>query len=147
MAKFIAWRETERSEELITSFIAGDDLADLVKKVPSETIISLLVQALKMIHQIDVSDCPFGQKSANKIFIHGDACLPNFIIQDGKIAGIIDLSDSRIDDEEVDVAAAVWTLNFNFGPGQGLNFLKSYGWHVISEVEANRLIEVYETQI
>jgi len=147
VAKFVAWRKTEQNEELIISFIAGDDLADMVKKVSPTIVIDFLVQALKMVHQIDISDCPFGEKGENRVFVHGDACLPNFIIKEDKVVGIIDLRDSRIDNEEVDVAAAVWTLDFNYGPGHGCEFLEKYEWSDVDEAEVNRLIEAYEIQI
>jgi aminoglycoside phosphotransferase len=41
--------------------------------------------------------------------VHGDACLPNFV---------------RIDSPEIDLAAAVWSLDHNLGPGFGGAFLR-----------------------
>lgn len=49
------------------------------------------------------------------------------MVNDGKLSGYIDLEDMRIDKKEVDLAAGVWSLQYNFGPGLGIQFLNKYG--------------------
>lgn len=125
--KVIAWQNGNEQEELLMTCIEGEDLAFLSKKIPKEELTKLLASTLRQIHSVDIKDCPFGEKNKDFVFVHGDACLPNFIILDGKLSGIIDLGDSGIDNKEKDLAAAVWSLDYNYGPALGVPFLEAYG--------------------
>lgn len=71
--------------------------------------------------------------------IHGDACLSNFIFDGDQFSGYIDLGDMRTDYPEVDLSAAVWSLQFNLGSGYGSRFLKKYGYHDSSEEMIEKL--------
>ena len=45
--------------------------------------------------------------------LHGDFCLPNIMLLDGKLSGIIDVGNGGIGDRRVDVWWGAWTLRFN----------------------------------
>jgi len=48
-------------------------------------------------------------------FIHGDACLPNFLTQDGVLTGIVDLGGAGVGDAAQDWALALRSMRNNFG--------------------------------
>lgn len=45
--------------------------------------------------------------------LHGDFCLPNIMLLDGKFSGIIDVGSGGIGDRRVDLWWGAWTLRFN----------------------------------
>lgn len=48
------------------------------------------------------------------VLSHGDFCLPNILIQDGKVSGFIDLGDTGIGDKWRDLALCCRSLKHNF---------------------------------
>jgi len=142
--KVVGWQEQSGQDMLLMTCIEGDDLANLVRKIPTEKVVQILAQTLHMIHDTDISKCPFGEKTADSVFIHGDACLPNFILLGEQLNGIIDLGNAGIGTKETDLAAAVWSLNYNYGPELGVPFLETYGVPSPTEEYAEELILKYE---
>ena len=49
----------------------------------------------------------------NDTLIHGDYCLPNFLMDNWKFSGFIDLGNGGVGDRHVDLFWGAWTLNFN----------------------------------
>ena len=141
----IAWQDHGNKQELLMTFIEGEDLAQLSKKIPKERLVDLLADTLHSIHRIDIADCPFGKKNKDSVFIHGDACLPNFIVHNNKLSGIIDLGEAGIGEREDDLAAAVWSLEYNFGEGMGVSFLTAYGIDFPTALDVERLRLKYES--
>lgn len=130
---------------LLTTGIKGTDLAHLSTKLPPDEIVSKFASALKSFHATDTSGCPFEAYKEGDVLVHGDACLPNFMFKDdGEFSGYIDLGDMGIGSVDVDLSAAVWSLQFNLGPGYGLNFLEAYGYENANEDEVERLRVMYE---
>lgn len=125
--KVIGFTCIEDKDALLLSEIEGTNLAKLSKEWSSGMVVGKLAGALRQFHNVDASGCPFGENSPSKVLVHGDACLPNFIFDGDNFSGYVDLGDMRIDDPKVDLAAAVWSLQFNLGPGYGLKFLREYG--------------------
>jgi len=48
-------------------------------------------------------------------FVHGDACLPNFLTQDGVLTGIVDLGGAGVGHPAQDWALALRSMRNNFG--------------------------------
>lgn len=48
------------------------------------------------------------------VLCHGDVCMPNFMIENGKVTGWIDVIGCGVNDRYLDVAIALRTLRFNF---------------------------------
>jgi aminoglycoside phosphotransferase len=134
----------DNKDALLLSAIEGVNLSVLSKKWPAEKIVAKLAQALQKFHSIEITDCPFGTFDAKNVLIHGDACLPNFIFKDDNFSGYIDLGDMEIGDPEIDLAAAIWSLQYNLGSGYGLNFLRSYGIKNATEELVDKLRLQYE---
>jgi len=49
------------------------------------------------------------------VLVHGDFCLPNVLVMEGSLTGVIDVGRAAIASPEVDLAAGVWSLQYNFG--------------------------------
>jgi kanamycin kinase len=143
----IGFKNIGDTDALLLSAIEGENLKSVAHELGLEKVINILVEALHKFHSTDITDCPFGTNGEDKVLVHGDACLPNFIIKDNKLSGYIDLKDMRIDKKEVDLAAAVWSLQYNFGPGLGITFLEKYGVKNPTEEMVEHLRLQYEKAI
>lgn len=131
-------------QALLLSAVEGTDLAELCKTLSPIQVIDYLVKALKDFHNVDARGCPFVSYKSGSTLVHGDACLPNFILNpETQTIGHIDLGDCGMGDVEVDLSAAVWSLWRNLGPGHGQAFLKAYGHRDASLQEVDRLWEMY----
>ena len=61
------------------------------------------------------------------VLCHGDYCLPNVIIDDGRVSGYVDLGELGLADRWWDLAIATWSVTWNLGPGWEDIFLRAYG--------------------
>ena len=138
-----------------------------------EELIDLMVKALHMLWQVDITDCPldagidrklqmakyniehdmvdldnvepetFGEEGfrnpeellkwlilnkpdENRVFTHGDCCLPNILAKDGEISGFIDRGRAGVADQYQDIAICYRSLNDNldgtYGGKKNRNF-------------------------
>ncbi len=92
---------------------------------------------------MSAADWPFG--GCGSVLVHGDACLPNFLFSAEQLSGYIDVGNMALGEPEVDLAAAVWSLQYNLGHGYGLEFLSKYGVEQPDEEEVERLRQLYES--
>ena len=78
-------------------------------------------------------------------FIHGDACLPNFILKDaGHFSCFIDLGLADFSDRHIDLFWAVWSLNYNLhDPKYAELFLDYYGRELVDSNKL-RLVAAFE---
>ncbi|MBQ7990142.1 MAG: aminoglycoside 3'-phosphotransferase [Oscillospiraceae bacterium] len=72
------------------------------------------------------------------VLSHGDFCLPNIIIEDGKISGFIDLGDSGVGDKWRDIALCYRSLKQNFDG--------TYGGKVYPDFDPDMLFEALGTE-
>jgi len=142
--KVIGFANIEDKDALLMSAIEGKNLAELKKGWSADKVVDSLAEVLLRFHATDAKDCPFGDHSPNKILVHGDACLPNFIFQSDVFSGYIDLGDARIDTPDADLSASVWSLQHNLGSGHGLRFLEKYGIKNATEEMVEKLRLQYE---
>lgn len=61
------------------------------------------------------------------VVCHGDYCLPNVLIEGGRVTGFVDLGELAVADRWYDLAVATWSVTWNLGPGWEELFLASYG--------------------
>ena len=78
-------------------------------------------------------------------FIHGDACLPNFILKDAShFSCFIDLGLADFSDRHIDLFWTVWSLNYNLkDPKYAELFLDYYGREQI-DINKLRLVAAFE---
>ena len=106
----------------------------------------MLVSALRTFHSVRVIGCPFEAYVPGESLVHGDASLPNIIIGDDGSNGFINLGDMGVGDLEVDLSAAVWSLEYNLAPGFGRGFLRAYRRRDATEHDVERLWAMYATR-
>lgn len=116
---------------------------------------TLLGTALRQFHSIDITGCPFLHASAGgpahpdgltdsikmqmyldllerfpawsrRVLLHGDPSLPNILTHDFALSGLIDLGAVGVGDALRDVALALWSLEYNYGPGFAEDLLQGY---------------------
>ena len=64
----------------------------------------------------------------NDTLIHGDYCLPNFLMQNWNFSGFVDLGNGGVGDRHVDLFWGAWTLNFNLHTDEYRDlFFDAYG--------------------
>ena len=62
------------------------------------------------------------------VVCHGDACAPNTLIgRDGKWSGHVDFGALGVADRWADIAAATWSVGWNYGMGWETTLLDAYG--------------------
>ena len=140
----IAFTALATRDAFLMSAIDGEDLAQLKTSLTPQIIVTRLAAALKVLHATPTDDWPFERKDGGTVLVHGDACLPNFMYRGDHLSGYIDVGDMTVSDPAVDLAAAVWSLQYNLGPGHGLPFLREYGLQDATEDDAERLRQMYE---
>ncbi|MDP3957348.1 MAG: phosphotransferase [bacterium] len=142
--KVVGFTKIDDKDALLLSAIEGKNLAALCKEWSPEKVVDKLAEAVQQFHATDPQDCPFGTFEAGRVLVHGDACLPNFIFHGDNFSGYIDLGDLRVANTEVDLCAAVWSLQYNLGAGYGGMFLKKYGRENVTDELVERLRLKYE---
>lgn len=66
------------------------------------------------------------------VLVHGDYCLPNIILDNWNVTGIIDVGETGIGDRHFDIFWALWSLNYNLKTKKYNDlFLDTYGRELI----------------
>jgi aminoglycoside phosphotransferase len=128
---------------LLTREVPGVPLYHPSVGLPPAGVASLLGETLRGVHRTDATGCPFGTSKRGHVLIHGDYCLPNVLFADGKLKSVIDVGQAGLGDPRDDLAAGVWTLQYNYGPGFAREFLDAYGAPPMTDVEIERLRRRY----
>ena len=130
-------------EWLMTREVPGVPLYHRSVAWPPSRVARVLGEILRAIHATDAADCPFGVRKRGHVLVHGDFCLPNVLVTDGVLTGLIDVGQTGLGDPRVDLAAGVWSLQYNFGPGNAGDFLDAYGVPAMTDQEIERLRRKY----
>jgi len=141
--ELVGFYQAEGDEWLLTREVPGVPLYDPSVGWEPEHIAAGFGEILREIHSINATGCPFGENAPGRVFIHGDYCLPNVLVVDGRLTGLVDVGRSGLGDPNVDLAAGLWTLHYNFGHGYGGHFLGAYGAEPMSERDMERLRRRY----
>ena len=128
---------------LLTREIPGVPLYDASLGWEPPRVARRFGEILRAIHSVDVSECPFGAAAESHVLIHGDYCLPNVLVQEGGLAGLVDMGRAGRGDPRDDLAAAFWTLHYNYGHGFAPDFLDAYGAPPMTDREIERLRRRY----
>jgi kanamycin kinase len=128
---------------LLTREVPGLPLSSASAGLPPARVASLLGEILRETHGTDATDCPFGSSKPGHVLIHGDYCLPNVLVAHGKLSALIDVGRAGLGDPRDDLAAGIWTLQYNYGPGLAREFLDAYGAPPMTDAEIERLRRRY----
>jgi len=108
-----------------------------------ERVATRLGEILRDLHSTAADGCPFGVAKRGNVLVHGDYCLPNVLVQDGELSGLVDVGQCGLCNPEDDLAAGVWTLQYNFGKGFAQPFLDAYGWPPMTDRAIEKLRRKY----
>ncbi len=100
---------------------------------------------LRGLHAVDAAGFGFGTRRPGHVLVHGDYCLPNVLVHEGRLSGVLDVGGATLGRPDVDLAAGVWTLQYNFGEGYAREFLDAYGWPAMSDEAIERLRRRYHS--
>jgi len=146
-----------RRELLLTTEVKGTPVYRVEGEDRRDAVVAT-ARALRMIHSLDVEGCPYayplqgklneirgrlgdapevaglreGVPAEELVFTHGDYCLPNVLVFDGGLRGIIDWNYGGLADRYVDFVLCIWSMGFNFGVEETERrwtplFLEEYG--------------------
>jgi aminoglycoside phosphotransferase len=139
----VGFFEAAGDDWLMTREVAGVPLYHRLVGWPPSHVARVLGGILRTIHMTDAADCPFGTRKRGHVLVHGDYCLPNVLVTGGVLTGLIDVGQTGLGDPSQDLAAGVWSLQYNFGPGHGPEFLDAYGAPPMTDQEIERLRRKY----
>jgi kanamycin kinase len=134
-----------------------------VEPAEREHAVKALGEALRMIHSMNSSGCPIDNRIGNRlkqlhendvdtsqfkdqsdeslVFTHGDYCLPNIIIEDRELSGVIDWDYAGLADPYADFASCVWSMGYNYGLEETAERWEPYFFMVygLEEVDVGKL--------
>jgi aminoglycoside phosphotransferase len=128
---------------LMTREVPGVPLYHASVGFSPERVARVFGEILRDLHSTDATDCPFGVRKRGHLLVHGDYCLPNVLVSRGTLSGLIDVGGTGLGDPRQDLAAGIWTLQYNFGKGFARDFLDAYGAPAMTDQEIERLRRKY----
>ncbi|HUY73197.1 MAG TPA: phosphotransferase [Candidatus Dormibacteraeota bacterium] len=128
---------------LVTRELAGVPLFHASLGMEPSNAARLFGEILRGLHATDASGCPFGVRARGNVLVHGDYCLPNVLVSAGRMTGIVDVGRAGLGRPDDDLAAGVWSLQYNFGRGFARDFLEAYGWPPMSDQAIEKLRRRY----
>jgi aminoglycoside phosphotransferase len=143
VAEVVGFFHAVGDDWLVTRELPGKPLYDPSVAWSPSRVARLLGEILRDIHSTDATGCPFGVPKRGHVLVHGDYCLPNVLVKDGRLSGLVDVGRAGLGDPRQDLAAGVWTLQYNFGPGHARGFLDAYGSPTMTDQEIERLRRKY----
>jgi len=139
----LAFIQAAGDDWLLTRAVAGVPMHDSSVGWPPARIAGVLGEILKELHAADARDCPFGVRKPGNVLVHGDYALPNVLVHDGRFSALVDVGRAGLGNPEVDLAAGIWTLQYNYGRGHARAFLHAYGWPPMSDEAIEKLRRKY----
>lgn len=139
------WFVAEGGREFLVSGEVEGTPVYLVDEEGRGDAVVAMARALRMVHSLDPKGCPFsypvegkvtaieeglgvddpdpsglreGMPTEEPVFTHGDYCLPNVLVAEGRLGGVIDWDCGGLADRYVDFVSAVGSLGYNFGVGE-----------------------------
>jgi len=147
---------SQERDYMVTRSAAGEDALHFLNE--PEKLCAVLAQAMRFLHGCDTGGMPTSSCMAvyeerglagrlhGDVLIHGDFCLPNVMLQDGKVTAFIDVAQAGLGDRHIDLYWVLWSLHFNLGTDQYTDcFLDHYGRELV-DMDRLRLVAEVEEQ-
>lgn len=141
--KLIGFFRASGDDWLVTHALEGVPMFHPSVGWSPERVAGELGGILRSLHATDATGCPFGTSKSGHVLAHGDYCLPNVLVHGGKLSGLVDLGGAGLASPELDLAAGVWTLQYNYGKGFARPFLDAYGWPPMTDAATEKLRRKY----
>lgn len=147
----ILYRPEPGREYLLLEAACGDDAAEACHLEQPGRLAAVFGESLRRLHAVPAEGCPYPDLSAewsreaeagngpalrfpasgdtaNEAVIHGDACLPNLILDRFAFSAFIDAGSGGVGDRHYDLYWGLWSLAYNLKTGDGgRRFLDAYG--------------------
>lgn len=157
VAEVIGFRSDRYYHYLLMKELEGVPAHKLIRKIPPEQMLKIMVETMLRMHSLPVQNCPLDESMPAKlrrlrflldkgrlrkdtykskslrsakqdykylcehlpvreetVFTHGDFCLPNFLLTDGQVTGIVDLADAGRGDRYMDICTLANTMCYNY---------------------------------
>ena len=112
--RVLACEQNDGKAYILMEKVKGRMLCDPMILNNRNRLTKTAAAALKMLWQVDISDCPFAEGGTEgKVLCHGDLCLPNVFADNRGITGFIDLGNCHIGTREEDINDCIWSLEAN----------------------------------
>ena len=141
--ELLAFIQAAGDDWLLTRAVAGVPMYDPSVGWPPARVAQALGEVLQELHAADGRDCPFGVRKPGNVLVHGDYALPNVLVHEGMFSALVDVGRAGLGNPEVDLAAGIWTLQYNYGRGHARAFLDAYGWPPMSDEAIEKLRRKY----
>jgi aminoglycoside phosphotransferase len=141
--KIVGFFHASGDDWLVTQALNGVPMFHPSVGWPPGRVAAALGEILRGLHATEANDCPFGARKPGHVLVHGDFCLPNVLVDNGKLSGLVDLGGVGLASPETDLAAGVWTLQYNYGKGLARVFLDAYGWPPMTDAAIEKLRRKY----
>lgn len=137
--KVLAYISNEK-DYLLTEKVEGCDcLAQIYLENPKR-LCEVIAESLLSLHRTDFLNCKYFAPEnlkkllSNNALIHGDACLPNIILNNWKFSGYIDLDCAGIGNIHFDIYWVLWSLKYNLKIEKyNEYFIDAYGRHYVDK--------------
>ena len=141
-AEFVCYVSEDR-DYLVTREVTGQDMTHYLDE--PELLCRILAESLRQLHAQPVEGLPTslsmetyapekGYGLKHDTLIHGDACLPNLIMENGEFRSFIDVGQAGVGDRHIDLYWAIWSLQYNLGTDRYTDlFLNLYGRDEVDE--------------
>jgi len=141
-------------EYLVTTELHGASSHRVEHRGDIPGLLRLLAAGLRMVHQVPTNGCPFDAtiaallaqslprvsdpeildylrekrpESEDLVFTHGDYCLPNILVERGRLGGFIDWGHAGVGDRYRDLSSCAWSVGHNLGREWIPSFFAAYG--------------------
>lgn len=127
--KVLACEHNVGKSYILMEKLKGRMLCDPVILNNRNRLTKTAAAALKMLWQVDITDCPFRDETEDRaesikgkennenkkeiVLCHGDLCLPNVFADNKGITGFIDLGNCHIGSKDEDINDCLWSLEAN----------------------------------
>ncbi|HWI60694.1 MAG TPA: phosphotransferase [Symbiobacteriaceae bacterium] len=139
---FVAAPLAATADMLLMTWLPGANLAavrDTLSPVQLHPLVAQTAEAIRRVHgwRPDLPPTPGAHLDAIRaagyepdiVFAHGDYCLPNVMVDAGRVSAIIDWPHAGYWDRRVDLAAAAWSIRYNLkDEDYVVTFLNAYGY-------------------
>jgi len=132
----VYYHKESSTEYLLTTEIKGIPTYQ-VKPSEHKTAVRILAMTLRKIHSLDPAGCPARhtvdnwvktlqekkidvsslgdwRPEENLCFTHGDYCLPNILVDNGALSGVIDWDYAGLADPYADLVSCTWSIRYNY---------------------------------
>ena len=106
--------EKDGMSYILMTRLKGKMLCDPLILHNRNRLMKTAAAALKMLWEVDISDCPFKEEGASDaVLSHGDFCLPNIFADNKGITGFIDLGYCTVTNKQADIDTCIESLEAN----------------------------------